>query len=159
MARDPDDEDDALRWEGDDDSTLAPGWRRVGTPVPLTRAGETAGEGKGTDGAPPAVEPEPDSRTRTQTGSVELVLIGVLGGAYLLYTIGWLLTAVRTTQPGMGVLGDVMYGIGLWLAVLAPGLWFALVYALARRPQVRLVWLAIGAVVLVPLPFVLGVTV
>ena len=31
MTRDPD--DDALRWEGDDDPTLAPGWKTVGEPV------------------------------------------------------------------------------------------------------------------------------
>lgn len=165
MTRDQD--DDALRWEGDDDPTLAPGWRRVGNAAPLTdaRDGERADASAAdlADGdADAAATGEPGAETsaaeRRQSGSVELLVLGVLAGIYLLYTVGWLLTAVRTDAPGTSIVGDAMYTLGLWLAVLAPALWFGLVYAVVARPSRRLLWLVVGAVVLVPLPFVLGVT-
>ncbi|MFE6967593.1 DNA polymerase III subunit gamma/tau [Agromyces sp. NPDC057679] len=168
MRPDPDADDDALRWEGDDDATLAPGWKAVGTPVPLTGAATTAPatgadsdtnadtgttadeEGIDDDAAAPA--------GAAQTGSVELVVLGVLGGVYLLYTIGWIITALRTATPGMSVVGDFMYSLGLWLTVLAAPLWFVLALRGARTARSRLVWLVAGAVVLAPLPFIFGVT-
>ena len=87
MTRDPDDE--ALSWGGDDDPTLAPGWKTVGRPVPLAGVPDEA-----TDAATGAVDGEAEHATSdseadgpVQTGSVELVVLGVLGGIYLLYTI------------------------------------------------------------------------
>lgn len=146
MSRDSD--DDALRWEGDDDPTLAPGWKTVGNPAPVTDPGRTAAnEDIG--------EREADA---AQTGSVELVVLGVLGGVYLLYAVGWLIVAVGTPRPGVSIVGDALYALGLWLAVLAPALWYGLVLLAAKRPRPRLAWLVLGAIVLVPLPFVLGVT-
>lgn len=168
MTRDQD--DDALRWEGDDDPTLAPGWKRVGGAVPMTdapadaRATDVDGaaaegtEARGTSVAGADDDAAADAAGPRQTGSVELLVLGVLAGVYLLYTVGWLLTAVRTDAPGTSVVADVMYLLGLWLAVLAPALWFGVVYAVVSRPGRRLLWLVVGAVVLVPLPFVLGVT-
>lgn len=165
MRPDPDADDDALRWEGDDDATLAPGWKAVGTPVPLKRGAATA-PATGTDsdadaGAAPDAEAGDDTVApagAAQTGSVELVVLGVLGGVYLLYTIGWIITALRTATPGMSVVGDFMYSLGLWLAVLAAPLWFVLALRGARTARSRLVWLVAGAVVLAPLPFIFGVT-
>lgn len=157
MTRDQD--DDALRWEGDDDPTLAPGWRRVGNAAPVTDApggeggADASAEAEASADADTDAEPE-----RRQSGSLELVVFGVLAGVYLLYTVGWLLTAVRTTLPGTSIVADAMYQFGLWLSVLAPALWFGLVYAVVAKPARRILWLVIGAVVLVPLPFVLGVT-
>lgn len=146
MSRDSD--DDALRWEGDDDPTLAPGWKAVGTPAPATDPGSTAVNGDDDEGDADAA----------QTGSVELVVLGVLGGVYLLYAVGWLIVAVGTSPPGVSIVGDAMYTFGLWLAVFAPALWYGLVLLTAKRPRARLAWLVLGAIVLVPLPFVLGVT-
>ena len=40
----PDPDDDALRWEGDDDPTLAPGWKRVGEPARLETPTDAAGD-------------------------------------------------------------------------------------------------------------------
>lgn len=163
MTREND--DDALRWEGDDDPTLAPGWRRVGNAAPATDASPGAPTGDGDlreaeDGTHADVEATADDTgaARRQTGSVELLVLGVLAGVYLLYTVGWLLTAVRTSAPGTSIVADAMYSLGLWLSVLAPALWFGLVFAVVSRPGRRLLWLIVGAVVLVPLPFVLGVT-
>lgn len=161
MSRDPDD-DDALRWEGDDDPTLAPGWKRVGNPVEQpaeTRdeRGDTA-TAEVTDAAASVDDVEADAAA--QPGSAELVLLGVFAGVYLLYSIGWILTVV-----GIGGIGGAdpvaafMFQVGLWLAVLAPALWYVAAFAATReRPRPRLAWLLVGAIVLVPFPFVLGVT-
>lgn len=173
MRPDPDADDDALRWEGDDDATLAPGWKTVGAAVPLkgdAKRGPADAAGAGAAGAD-GTEGDAADRGATgddldsgeaaapaQTGSVELVVLGVLGGVYLLYTIGWIITALRTSVPGMSVVGDFMYSLGLWLAVLAAPVWFALALRGARTPRSRLVWLVVGAVVLAPLPFIFGVT-
>lgn len=141
MTRDPDDDDDALRWEGDDDPTLAPGWKTVGKPVPLEAA--------------PA-EPEAQADAAAQPGSAELVMLGLLGGVYLLYSIGWLITASRPAPVLADPVAQFMYGFGRWFAVAAPALWFgAVLWLAAERRRARLLWLIAGAVVLVPVPFLL----
>lgn len=163
MSPDPD-EDDALRWEGDDDASLAPGWKRVGSPVPLASTGDAAAapiENETTDaaasGAPVVDE---DDGSPTQPGSAELVLLGVFGGVYLLYTLGWILSVLRVQNTAAEPLSQFMFALGMWLAVLAPALWFGVTFALTRgRTRSRLVWLLIGAVVLLPVAFVAGVTV
>ncbi len=130
----PDPDDDALRWEGDDDPTLAPGWKVVGKPAPPDAATD------GTDAAasdadtvaeepapgPPAADstrPEPshDTDASRQAGSAELVILGVLGGVYLLYAIGWLFWAITPPPELADPVAQFMYGLGRWLAVAAPG--------------------------------------
>ncbi|MGR0318100.1 DNA polymerase III subunit gamma/tau [Agromyces sp. ZXT2-3] len=161
MGRNGDDEE-ALRWEGDDDATLAPGWKKVGEP---TTAGQGASEGgdEQTDAAASARIDHDAAGTEAdagpQVGSAELVLLGVFGGAFLLYTLGWILTVLRVTNTATDPVGQFMFALGLWLAVLAPALWFGVTFALTRgRVPLRFTWLAIGAVVLLPIPFVAGVT-
>lgn len=165
MSPDPD-EDDALRWEGDDDASLAPGWKRVGSPVPLASTGDAEAEGtpienETTDVAAsgtPVVDEDDDSTA--QPGSAELVLLGVFGGVYLLYTLGWILSVLRVQNTAAEPLSQFMFALGTWLAVLAPALWFGVTFALTRgRARARLVWLLVGAVVLLPVAFVAGVTV
>ncbi|GGI47378.1 drug/metabolite transporter superfamily protein YnfA [Agromyces flavus] len=158
MSRQPDDEDDALRWEGDDDGSLAPGWKKVGTPVPLASAGATDAA---TSSSPDdAVDDTADEDgAPAQPGSAELVLLGVFGGVYLLYTLGWILSVLRVQNTASDPLGQFMFALGLWLAVLAPALWFGVTFALTRgRTRARIVWLLIGAIVLLPIAFVAGVT-
>jgi hypothetical protein len=175
MSGDPDDE--ALRWEGDDDPTLAPGWKRVGSPVdvpgerPDAEAGARADArttqsptsedaDADTDDGSPVDADSTEADAAAQPGSAELVLLGVFGGVYLLYTIGWILTATGfDALGGDDPVAAFMFSVGLWLAVLAPALWYAVAFAATRgRPRLRLVWLLAGAIVLVPLPFVMGVT-
>lgn len=166
MSRHSDDEDDALRWEGDDDSSLAPGWKRVGSPVPLASTGDAADapiEDETTDAAasasPVDAVDEADEGAPAQPGSAELVLLGVFGGVYLLYTLGWIFSVLRVQNTAAEPLSQFMFALGLWFAVLAPGLWFGVTFALTRgRPRVRLVWLLVGAIVLLPVAFVAGVT-
>ncbi|GAA4370770.1 hypothetical protein [Agromyces bauzanensis] len=151
MARDSD--DDALRWEGDDDPTLAPGWKTVGSPVPLEGA-PAEGDGAPAEGTAPESEAPTDAAT--QPGSAELVMLGVLGGVYLLYSIGWLITASRPAPVLADPVAEFMYGFGRWFAVSAPALWFgAVLWLAAGHRRARLLWLLAGAFVLVPVPFLL----
>jgi hypothetical protein len=158
MTRDSDDE--ALRWEGDDDPTLAPGWKTVGKPVELRGA-----DGADIGSSPAAAEPEPeadvdrvsgDRDAATQAGSVELVVLGVLGGVYLLYAVGWLIVATTTPPTFDDPVAAFMYGLGRWFAVAAPALWFgAVLWLAAGHPRARILWLLAGAVLLIPVPFLM----
>lgn len=170
----PDSDDDALSWAGDDDATLAPGWKRVGAAAPVesaqdgsdaseatseAEAGERGARRTDADAAPgtataaPTDEPSDAGR---QTGSVELVALGVLGGVYLLYAVGWLIVATTAAPDLRDPVAGFMYGLGRWFAALAPVLWFgAVLWLTAGHRRARLLWLIAGAVVLVPLPFLL----
>jgi hypothetical protein len=148
MTRDPD--YDALRWEGDDDPTLAPGWKTVGKPVPLD------GASGATDAAASASVEGDVEVEAAQPGSAELVLIGMLGGVYLVYSVGWLFWATSPAPELADPVAQFMFGLGRWFAVLAPALWFgAVLWLAAGRRRARLIWLLAGAVLLVPVPFLL----
>lgn len=90
-------------------------------------------------------------------GSAQLVALGILGGVYALFAIGWLIGGLRLQGWRPFLVTDAMYQGSLWLAALAPVLWFATVFLLTRttRAWVRFAWLAAGVVVLVPWPFVM----
>lgn len=157
MTRDSD--DDALRWEGDDDPTLAPGWKTVGSPAsaaPLARDGVETSDAAAVHAAAHAVDEPESTDAPAQTGSAELVVLGVLGGVYLLYAIGWLISALGEAQLFVDPVAQFMYGLGTWFAVVAAPLWFGAVLWLASgNRRARLVWLIVGAVLLVPVPFIL----
>lgn len=156
MTRDSD--DDALRWEGDDDPTLAPGWKTVGNPVPAepnAPASDRDGSAAASDSSTQPSRGRADAAS--PTGSVELVVLGVLGGVYLLYAVGWIIVATRLSTGSVDPVAQFMFGLGGWLAVLAVPLWFGITLWLsAGRSRVRILWLVAGAIVLVPLPFLLG---
>ena len=154
-------DDDALNWAGDDDPTLAP--EGTGRPAP-----ETASLPKGwttpqadaspTDTAADADSTEPDSAA---TSSAALVGMGILAGMYLLYSIGWFIGVSRLERSTVLASGDpvvdFMASLGGWLAVAAPVIWFGATFWLTlSRPRARWVWLLIGAIVLIPVPFLLG---
>jgi hypothetical protein len=90
-------------------------------------------------------------------GSVLLVVLGILGGVYLLYTFGWFTTATRTNALPIGALDVVMAHLRQYLSVAAPVLWFVTTLLLTRRRKavLRVLWLLLGVIVLLPLPFVL----
>ncbi|MFD1720025.1 hypothetical protein [Amnibacterium endophyticum] len=134
---DPDD-DEALSWDGDD---------RLQAPArtaPAPAAGPEARDGAG--------------------GATGLLVLGVLGGVAVLETALWirgllLPPIVRTLGvPGSGA-ATASYWITAVLrgfAAAAPLVWFAAVLWRVRRPSPRLAWLLLGAVLLVPWPFMLG---
>lgn len=163
-------DDDALTWEGDDDPTLdvgdrapadatepAPepatlpeGWNAVGKGSNDVTTGEPA-EAKASD----AEAPETDERA--PMGNVALVTVGILGGVYLLFTIGWLVGGFRLQGRAQYLVADVMFQGSFWLAAAAPLLWFGTVFLLTRSSGtwVRIVWLVAGAILLVPWPFIM----
>lgn len=117
----------------------------------VTSAGEAAEE---------ADSKEPDSGPTVEKapmGNAELIVLGVLGGVYALFAIGWLIGGLRLQGWRPFLVTDAMYQGSLWLAVLAPVLWFATVFLLTRRARtwVRFAWLAAGVLLLVPWPFVM----
>ena len=91
-------------------------------------------------------------------GSVALVILGILGGVYLLYTVGWITSANRNIAVPVGALDILMAQLREYLSIAAPALWFGATLLLTRGSKtiLRVLWLLLGVIVLLPLPFVLG---
>ena len=168
-------DEDALSWAGDDDPTLEVAPAQAPDDAP-TAAGETAAlpegwsaVGRGSEAVPasPAgdevaaargpVESDDADAAREPMGSVELISLGVLGGFSVLYAAGWLIGALRLQGTAQFLVAPVAYQVSLWLAVLAPLVWFGCVYALTThsRRWVRFAWLIGGVVLLIPWPFIM----
>jgi hypothetical protein len=94
-----------------------------------------------------------------QLSSAALIGLGILGGVYLLYTIGWVISVMRAPAPDQVDFTVLMNQFGQVLAIAAPPLWFisTLLLTKARSTRSRIGWLLLGAFVLVPWPFILGV--
>lgn len=145
-------DEDALSWEGDDDPTLDTGGP---APEPIGPSGSATPESTPAAAvreAPLEPEPEPEA-----LGTVSLVALGVLGGVYLLFAIGWLLGGLRLQGRYPILLADAMYQGALWLATAAPLIWFATTLFATRRTRawVRWLWLALGVLLLIPWPFLM----
>ncbi|MBO0983872.1 DNA polymerase III subunit gamma/tau [Rathayibacter sp. SD072] len=173
-------DDDALSWAGEDeDPTLAAGEtatrRRPPRAVRSAPASRQAHDGETEDELPEELleddeteddgieDDDPSEAEAAAASSVLLVATGVTAGLYLLYTIGWMITATRqnatiTATFAGDPLGGALYGLGLWLAVAAPVTWFAVVLLGTRdsRVRTRVLWLLAGLVLLAPLPFLKG---
>ena len=166
-------DDDALSWSGDDDPTLDPGVPEAdpdpaGPVLPdgyvaVGKGSEAIGEAYDSTGSADADAPNDagagaeEVSAKTPMGSAELITLGVLGGVYALFAIGWLIGGLRLQGRAQYLVFDVMYQGSLWLAVLAPVLWFVTAFLLTRgsRAWVRFAWLAAGVVLLLPWPFVM----
>jgi hypothetical protein len=124
---------DALSWGGDADPT------HVDAPEPVP-----------TGAAHPSPVPG--------TGSLLLVGYGVFAGLYLLYTIGWFAAVLRNTLTLSGLIPEIMYQFGEFLAIVAPALWLGttLLLTRGRGPLVRVLWLVAGLIVLIPWPMLVG---
>jgi hypothetical protein len=87
-----------------------------------------------------------------------LVSLGILGGIYLLYTVGWFISWQRFLYASNDELELVGFHVQQILAIIAPALWFVVTLLLTRerKPVLRLVWLLVGALVLIPWSFVFG---
>ncbi|MCG7414113.1 DNA polymerase III subunit gamma/tau [Microbacterium aurum] len=156
-------DDDALSWDGDDDPTLDVGTRPAPDPEPAAEPlalpdGYTA-VGRGSDevGRIDANGTVTMPGEPAPLGNVMLVSLGILGGIYALFTIGWIIGGLRLEGTAQFLVSPVGYRFAFWLAVIAPALWFATVYLLTRlsKPWLRLVWLIGGLALLVPWPFVM----
>lgn len=140
MPPEPPDDDEALRWEGDE-AVAAPALRERPAAV--------------------AAQPVPGER---RAGAPDLVALGVLGGVAVLETIGWLQSVTAASlassiSQGSGTPAELaVFAVNLLgriAAVLAAALWFAVVVWRVRVPTRRVVWLVVGALVLLPWPALL----
>jgi hypothetical protein len=169
-------EEDAFRWEGDGDPTLdaptsepaapADSPRVADLPAGFTAVGRGSEDAAGTAAIDrePAVDGDVAARDETPAaplGNAMLIALGVLGGVYALWVIGWIIGGLRLQGAAQYLVADVMFQGSFWLAVLAAPIWFATTFLLTRgsRAWVRLVWLIAGVVLLVPWPFVMMGTV
>ena len=115
-------------------------------------------------GAAATVEDDAVVEERAQLSNGALVVLGVLGGLYLLYTWVWLSWAQyysgvnEQVASASGSLGGVLQLIVFWAAPFAPALWFFSVLALNRGASTLklAIWILVGAVVLFPLPLLSG---
>lgn len=97
---------------------------------------------------------------RSELSNAALVLLGLLGGIYLLYTVVWFSWANAKSYEntliadGSGSLGSVLQQVVFWIAPLAPVLWFFSVLVLLRHSKLgpKVIWLVVGIALLVPLP-------
>lgn len=142
MSRDGD--EDPLSWAGDDDPTLQPGGDiESTTPKPPPASPTSADDGRSHDQAEPR--------------SAMLIALGIFGGIYLLYTVGWAVNIGRDVYTVASPIDQVMYTAGLWLATAAAPLWFATSLWFTRgHARSRILWLVLGALVLIPWPFAIG---
>jgi hypothetical protein len=138
---DPDD-DEALTWAGDD--------RLQAPTIPASPLSERAGA----------------TSAGRQGDGVGLIVLGIFGGIAVLETIGWARTAFAgplattlTTGDGspLAVLAFVAALLGHVAAVAAPLVWAAVVVLRVRAGTARIAWFALGALVLLPWPVVLGI--
>lgn len=144
MTSDP---DDALTWEGDDAASdraaaLPKGWNAVGK-----GSGSEARAGTAENASP---------REAAPLSTPTLVAVGVIGGVYLLYTVGWVVGGLRLKPLTTLIVADAMFVPWFLLAVAAPALWFVTCWLLTRgrASWMRMLVLLLGAVLLVPWPFV-----
>lgn len=151
------DADDALTWEGDDDRpTRKPAPEPEQKPA-LPRGWDAVGKRSETVGLIQQDGTVSDPAERPPLSTPMLLLIGIVGGVYLLYTVGWIIGGLTLQSSAMFLIPGVMYQVALWAAVLAPALWFGAVWVLTRRSAswVRVVGLLAGVLLLVPWPFVM----
>jgi len=135
-------DDDALTWAGDPD--------RETTNI-------TWSAPKATKASSPRRLSRPRSgRIETATSAnVELIATAVFAAAFLLITVAWLISALRNPLEIADPLGNVMFIVGLWAAVLAGPLVCGGVIVLAKRLSLakRSVLFVLGILVLMPWPY------
>ncbi|QCR18760.1 hypothetical protein [Agrococcus sp. SGAir0287] len=135
----PDDDRDALSWEGDDaDETLV-----TGEPERTSGARTAAGEAAHAT----TVLAGPAQRTRAIAGALFLVVA-------IAWAVGWVLVMLQNPAQQQTILGLAMYQLGELLAVLAPIGWWLAARRLAAQP---VPWWIAGVAVTAPWPLVVGV--
>jgi hypothetical protein len=153
-----DDDDEALTWVGGRDPS------HYETPeVVASKRASAAKSVTPVKSAAPLATPEEDddddvADVPAGTGSVVLVTLGILGGVYLLYTVGWVVSWQRFLYSSDTELELIAFHVQQVLAILAAPLWFVATILLTRdrKPTTRLLWLLAGALLLVPWSFVFG---
>ncbi|WP_217183698.1 hypothetical protein [Streptomyces sp. AC495_CC817] len=151
------DSDDALSWEGDEGASPSrrapsgPGRDRSAPDVSATPAEVAPESTHDVSDAEQTPEEEPSGLSTAM-----LLTAGVVGGIYLLYSIGWVVGGLRLKPLANLIVADAMYLPWFLLAVAAPALWFLTTWVLTRgrAAWIRVSLLLLGVVLLVPWPFV-----
>ena len=151
----PPDDDSALRWDEFDD----PSYVESDVAVAARAAGEAdeSSPASGADDESTDADLDPVAASRPST--VSTLLTAFFAVVYLAYSVGWIISIGLVPLTGPTLVIEIMYQFSEFLALLASALWFAAVVALTRggRTAHRVGWLAVGTLVLVPWPIVLGV--
>lgn len=143
------------------ESSLASGWTIEGSDA----------ESAHRSGGPVDADAEPGDHDsapapyESQLSAIALIGLGLIGGLYLFYTAVWFSwaqhysTVNALVAEGSGALGGALQQVVFWAAPFAPALWFLSVLVLCRgsRTGKIVLWLLVGAVMLVPLPMFEGV--
>jgi len=151
---DPDDDGDAaaLRWDDVDDASY------------LTAADELEGEAEtgqdGVDGsqsdAAVLAGSSGASADRSRAASTAVTVAAAL--LYGAYTIAWAIGVGRIPLSGPTLALEIAYQFAEFLAIVASALWFAATMVMSRgKLRRRVSWLALGALFLLPWPFLIGV--
>lgn len=154
-------DDEALNWAGDDARQRGGGtWsvpkRREGASLSSSPEEMTVIEPvEITDDVVSTSSTTSDPTPSGSVGdSIALVATGVFAGIYLLFTVAWLITALRNPVQIADPLGNFMFALGLWLAVAAgPATFVASLIAGSNKLWVRFACLVVGAAVLIPWPY------
>jgi hypothetical protein len=173
-------DEEALAWAGDNDERLTTGSTSK-SPVRKRRASPSSTPSPATSpaiSAFPDVEPaavsasasaaaswvpseafseeeEEEEEARGGLSSGQGILMGVLGGFYLLFSAAWIVTALRNPVQISDPLGSFMFITGLWMAAFAPAAWFSATLVLGRHRSFlwRFAILALGAAAVIPWPY------
>ena len=136
-----DDEDDALRWAGDE-------LRGGVDPLTRNRVSDvtTSSIDDGMDAAP--ATPKNLARTAATVGFAVL---------YLAIVVGWILSVQITGSTATDLFSQVAWQFGEFVAIIAGALWYLAVLTLTpdSRTGVRVGWFALGVGVLLPWPILL----
>jgi hypothetical protein len=152
-----DDDEEALTWAGGRDPSHyeTPEAKPAKPPRPSRGAKPAV---TGADGDPDDGGPDDAADDRPATSAVVLICLGILVGIYALYTLGWFASWQRLLYADPDELEFQAFHVQQVLAILAAPLWFgaAIYFTRGRRPATRLLWLVIGALVLIPWSFTFG---
>ena len=151
---------------------LPVGWTAVGAGAETVRVSGEPMDADDQEGAAESAHAEvaggPSDDEAPAMGNAALISLGVFGGVFVLYAIGWYLGATRLAavqlESGYGELlgvpilaDDLLYLFWVILATLAAPIWFitTLLVTRGQRFWKRFVGLLGGVVLLVPWPFLM----
>lgn len=156
------DSDDALTWDGDDADPTPPTAKEPALPRGWTAVGKGSADVgheddvDHEDGTDAAAAPLDHDEEQAGLSTAMLLLLGVVGGIYLLYAVGWAVGGLRLRPLASLIVDDAMFLPWYVLAIAAPAIWFAAAWVLTRgrASWIRIGVLLLGVVLLVPWPFV-----
>ena len=159
------DDDEALSWAGDEPVATPPRRSPQVEPPQRVEPVETP-----TAEPPQRVEPVETPTADTPAGPddsldtekhplspVLLVTYGILGGVYLICTIGWVVLVAGSGDVDLIRIDGIMFRVAQGLAVAAPSIWFGgtLLLSRGRRAVTAVGLLLLGLVVTLPWPILI----